>query len=107
MGDIGLDGSRFVDRKGRNVDYMFKLYRGMDVRRSFGRSPAMLETRFVEPPWKMILSKQGCVGSAVGDAPDIPISCPAISRTIRRRRRWESGTPASPVFPRGRGCRAA
>ena len=26
MGDIGLDGPCFVDRQGRRIDFMFKLY---------------------------------------------------------------------------------
>ena len=73
MGDIGLDGSRFVDRKGRNVDYMFKLYPWEWIFADpFGRSPAMLETRFVEPPWKMILSSKGALALLWEMAPGHP-----------------------------------
>ena len=62
MGDIGLKGGRFVDREGRAIRRMFKLYPWEWMFADpFGRYPAMQATRFVEPPWKAILSCKGAL----------------------------------------------
>jgi glutathionylspermidine synthase len=50
MGDIGLAGVRLVDRGGRTIRRLFKLYPWeWMLADAFGRSPAMAATRFVEP----------------------------------------------------------
>jgi glutathionylspermidine synthase len=49
MGDIGLDRSTFVDRLGRAVRHLFKLYAWEWMFADpFGNSPAISTTRFVE-----------------------------------------------------------
>lgn len=73
MGDIGLDGPCFVDRQGRRIDFMFKLYPWEWMfADAFGRAPALLRTRFVEPPWKMILSGKGILALLWDMAPGHP-----------------------------------
>ena len=73
MGDIGLDGPCFVDRQGRRIDFMFKLYPWEWMfADEFGRAPALLRTRFVEPPWKMILSGKGMLALLWDMAPGHP-----------------------------------
>jgi glutathionylspermidine synthase len=73
MGDIGLGDSCFVDRQGRRIDFMFKLYPWEWMfADAFGRAPALLRTRFVEPPWKMILSGKGMLALLWDMAPGHP-----------------------------------
>lgn len=73
MGDIGLGGSTFVDRSGRAIRYLFKLYAWEWMFADpFGDSPAVSTTRFVEPPWKMILSNKGMLALLWEMAPEHP-----------------------------------
>ena len=79
MGDIGLDESCFVDRQGRRIDFMFKLYPWEWMfADDFGRAPAMQRTRFVEPPWKMILSGKGMLALLWEMAPGHPNLLPTF-----------------------------
>lgn len=60
MEDIGLKGQGFVDRSGRAINCMFKLYPWeWMLADDFGKSQAMHNTRFIEPPWKILLSNKG------------------------------------------------
>jgi glutathionylspermidine synthase len=61
MEDIGLrKRGPFVDLSNRPIELLFKLYPWEFMfKDSFGQSPAMQETRFIEPPWKMLLSNKG------------------------------------------------
>ncbi|HEY8136394.1 MAG TPA: glutathionylspermidine synthase family protein [Methylocystis sp.] len=78
MGDIGLDDSCFVDRQGRRIDFMFKLYPWEWMfADEFGRAPALLRTRFVEPPWKTILSGKGMLALLWDMAPGHPNLLPS------------------------------
>jgi glutathionylspermidine synthase len=73
MGDIGLDRSTFVDRSGRAVRHLFKLYAWEWMFADpFGNSPAISTTRFVEPPWKMILSNKGMLALLWDMVPEHP-----------------------------------
>jgi glutathionylspermidine synthase len=58
---IGRDAKgQFVDAKDRPIDLMFKLYPWeWMLRETFGRSLPGAATRWVEPPWKMVLSNKG------------------------------------------------
>ncbi len=86
MADIGLDsgtlsrqnGACFVDRQGRRIDFMFKLYPWEWMFADpFGRSPALSRTRCVEPPWKMILSSKGALALLWDMAPGHPNLLPS------------------------------
>jgi glutathionylspermidine synthase len=61
MDEIGRDGAgQFVDQQDRPIELMFKLYPWeWMLRESFGASLPGAATRWVEPPWKMILSNKG------------------------------------------------
>jgi len=73
MTDIGLQGPAFVDRGGRRIDFLFKLYPWEWLLADpFGKAPAVLRTRFVEPPWKMILSNKGMLALLWEMAPGHP-----------------------------------
>jgi glutathionylspermidine synthase len=61
MGDIGLSAKgQFVDRDDRPIELAFKLYPWEWMfRENFGASLAGASTRWIEPPWKAILSNKG------------------------------------------------
>jgi len=57
---IGLRRNTFVDLSGRAMQGVFKLYPWEFMfADAFGGSPAMGNTQFIEPPWKMLLSNKG------------------------------------------------
>ncbi|WP_400767245.1 glutathionylspermidine synthase family protein [Methylosinus sporium] len=79
MRDIGLAGERFVDRLGRRVERMFKLYPWEWMfADAFGKSAAMGVTRFVEPPWKAIASSKGFLAYLWEAAPGHPNLLPCF-----------------------------
>ncbi len=61
IADIGTRGEGpFVDLDNRPITLLFKLYPWEWMfADKFGRSPSLYETRFIEPPWKAILSNKG------------------------------------------------
>jgi glutathionylspermidine synthase len=61
MPEIGVSAdNRFVDLDGEPIRLLFKLYPWeWMLTETFGRSPAMQTSRFLEPPWKAILSNKG------------------------------------------------
>jgi glutathionylspermidine synthase len=62
LSQIGLARDRFVDPKGGEIRRLFKLYPWEWMfADEFGRAPARANTRFVEPPWKLILSNKGAL----------------------------------------------
>lgn len=59
---IGLRRDEFVDPDRRKIDFLFKLYPWEWMFADpFGKSAAVRRTRFVEPPWRMILSNKGAL----------------------------------------------
>jgi glutathionylspermidine synthase len=59
---VGLRRNTFVDLSGGIIQRLFKLYPWEFMfADAFGSSPAMARTRFVEPPWKMLLSNKGAL----------------------------------------------
>jgi len=62
VADIGVRGGKFVDLNNREIALLFKLYPWEFMfAETFGRSPATRRARFVEPPWKCILSNKGAL----------------------------------------------
>ena len=61
MGDIGERGAGpFVDLDDKPINLLFKLYPWEWMfADDFSHKPAMRATRFIEPPWKAILSNKG------------------------------------------------
>jgi glutathionylspermidine synthase len=59
--EVGLDGDgRFVDLDARAIELAFKLYPWEWMfRDTFGEKLATAPTRWIEPPWKAILSNKG------------------------------------------------
>jgi glutathionylspermidine synthase len=78
--DIGLrKGGQFVDLSNRPIELLFKLYPWEFMfKDAFGQSPAMRDARFVEPPWKMLLSNKGLLPLLWEMAPRHPNLLPAF-----------------------------
>jgi glutathionylspermidine synthase len=73
MGDIGLKGGQFYDRDGRKIETLFKLYPWEWMfADEFSHAPAMRATRFIEPPWKALLSNKGALALLWEMAPRHP-----------------------------------
>jgi glutathionylspermidine synthase len=72
IGDHGKDGP-FVDLGNAPIRLMFKLYPWEWMFADpFSQSPAMRRTRFLEPPWKAILSNKGMLPLLWEMAPNHP-----------------------------------
>lgn len=57
--DIGWDGRRFMDLQEREMRHCFKLYPWeFMLHEEFGQHTLSAPTRWVEPPWKMLLSNK-------------------------------------------------
>ncbi|WP_036282183.1 glutathionylspermidine synthase family protein [Methylocystis sp. ATCC 49242] len=73
MQDIGLKGANFYDREGRRIETLFKLYPWEWMfADEFSHAPTMRNTRFVEPPWKTVLSNKGMLALLWEMAPGHP-----------------------------------
>lgn len=61
VADIGLDGDgRFVDQDNFVIQALFKLYPWEDMfREDYAAKIGASKTRFLEPPWKAVLSNKG------------------------------------------------
>lgn len=79
MSDIGLCGDVFVDRAGRRIERLFKLYPWeWMLADEFGSAPAMRNTAFFEPPWKAIPSCKGFLALLWDEAPNHPNLLPCF-----------------------------
>jgi glutathionylspermidine synthase len=73
IGDIGLKDAQFYDRDGRRIETLFKLYPWEWMfADEFSHAPAMRVTRFIEPPWKALLSNKGMLALLWEMAPGHP-----------------------------------
>ncbi|WP_363349244.1 glutathionylspermidine synthase family protein [Methylocystis echinoides] len=73
MQDIGLKDAQFYDRDGRPIETLFKLYPWEWMfADEFSHAPAMRVTRFLEPPWKAVLSNKGMLALLWEMAPGHP-----------------------------------
>lgn len=60
ISQLGWDGNEFVDEQERRIEVAFKLYPWEWLtREEFGRHLLTSRVKWVEPPWKMILSNKG------------------------------------------------
>jgi glutathionylspermidine synthase len=79
MADIGMSGDMFVDRAGRRIEHLFKLYPWeWMLADEFGAAPAMRDTSFLEPPWKAIASCKGFLALLWDEAPNHPNLLPCF-----------------------------
>jgi glutathionylspermidine synthase len=82
---IGWDQARqaFVDRAGRPIHRLFKLYPWeWIIREEFGKNVLQAPTKWVEPAWKMILSCKSILPLLYERHPDSPYLLPASFEPI-------------------------
>ena len=107
--DIGWrDDGNFVDLDNRAIAFAFKLYPWEWMfHDAFGARLAATPTRWIEPPWKAILSNKGILAAAVGDVSASPEFAAGLfrGRSGRRFARRLLRAQAA-VFPRRGQCRA-
>ncbi len=100
--DIGiLQNGYFCDAAGDQIDLLFKLYPWeWMLRDSYGAEVGRSETRFIEPPWKAILSNKGLLPLLWKLAPNHPNLLPAYFEDDPGK--WELGTSFArkPLFSR-------
>lgn len=79
IGDIGRRGEEpFVDLQNQPITHLFKLYPWEWMFADpFSHAPSMRKTRFIEPPWKAILSNKGILPLLWEMAPGHPNLLPA------------------------------
>ncbi|MCI4677394.1 glutathionylspermidine synthase family protein [Rhodoblastus acidophilus] len=105
MRDIGLKRGRgFVDRLGRDIGLMFKLYPWEWMfDETFGRAPEMGDARFIEPAWKMLLSNKGMLALAWEMAPGHPNLLPCFFEDDKRAAELGACYARKPLFSREGG----
>jgi len=102
MKDIGLNSrNEFVDLYMRKIDCLFKLYPWeWMLADSFGSSPAMWSTRFLEPPWKAVLSNKGILPLLWEMAPGHPNLLPAFFEDDPKKAELGAHFVRKPIYSR-------
>ena len=102
IGDIGSTGhGPFVDLQNEPIDLLFKLYPWEWIfADAFGRSPSMAATRFIEPPWKAVLSNKGILPLLWEMAPRHPNLLPAYFEDDPARSRLAGRYARKPIYSR-------
>jgi glutathionylspermidine synthase len=102
IADIGVDTRQdFVDLFGTKIDCLFKLYPWEWMFADpFGASPAMRHTRFIEPPWKAVLSNKGILPLLWEMAPSHPNLLPAFFEGDPRKEELGAHFARKPIYSR-------
>jgi glutathionylspermidine synthase len=101
VASIGLQNDKFVDLDGREIRLLFKLYPWEFMFSDpFGRSSAMKRTRFVEPPWKCLLSNKGALALLWDMEPGHPNLLPTYFAEDRRTSSLGKRFAEKPIWSR-------
>lgn len=102
LDEIGLDArGRFVDRRGAPISRLFKLYPWeWAFADAFGPAVKTSSTRFVEPPWKAILSNKGLLPHLFAMAPSHPNLLPAFFEADPAKAGLGTSFVKKPLFSR-------
>jgi glutathionylspermidine synthase len=102
IGDIGDKGKgAFVDLDNRPIQLLFKLYPWEWMFADpFSHSVSMHETRFIEPPWKAVLSNKGILPLLWAMAPGHPNLLPAYFEDDPAREKLEGRYARKPLYSR-------
>jgi len=99
--DIGLKGANFYDRDGREIQTLFKLYPWEWMfADEFSHASAMRNTRFVEPPWKALLSNKGMLAFLWEMAPGHPNLLECYFDDDPRAASLREGYARKPIYSR-------
>lgn len=99
---IGVaENGAFVDRQSRPIELLFKLYPWEWIWSDpFGRRIAASSTRFLEPPWKALLSNKGILPFLWEMAPGHPNLLPAYFEDDPRKGELGPSFARKPLFSR-------
>ena len=99
---IGTSGSGpFVDHDSNPISVLFKLYPWEWMwTDAFSQSPSMAHTRFVEPPWKAILSNKGILPLLWEIAPGHPNLLPSYFEDDPARAKLSGRYARKPLYSR-------
>jgi glutathionylspermidine synthase len=102
IGDIGTTGKGpFVDLGNEPIELLFKLYPWeWMLADTFGQSASMAVTRFLEPPWKAILSNKGILPLLWEMAPRHPNLLPAYFDDDPAKARLQGRYAKKPLYSR-------
>ena len=102
IGDIGNSGSGlFVDLHNEPIEVLFKLYPWeWMLADPFSHSASMRATRFIEPPWKAILSNKGILPLLWEMAPRHPNLLPAYFDSEDARAKLQGSFARKPLYSR-------
>jgi glutathionylspermidine synthase len=102
MEDIGLtDNGRFVDLDNQGIELLFKLYPWEWLfREPFGANIPASGTRFVEPPWKAVLSNKGLLPYLWEMEPGHPNLLPAFFEGDARASSLAGDVARKPIYSR-------
>ncbi len=102
MSDIGTAGrGPFVDPQNARIELLFKLYPWEWMFADpFGRSPSLFETRFLEPPWKALLSNKGILPLLWEIAPGHPNLLPSYFEDDPKRYTLKGNYVRKPLYSR-------
>ncbi|WP_260093817.1 glutathionylspermidine synthase family protein [Phaeobacter inhibens] len=100
--DIGLDSQgRFADSKDTVIDAIFKLYPWEDMfREDYGSALPAAATRWIEPPWKALLSNKAILPLLWEMFPDHPNLLPAWFQDEAPRDAIDAPHVVKPLFSR-------
>lgn len=104
MKDVGWDGDYFVDHEGAPIQHLFKLYPWEWIwRDAFAPQAAASTVRWIEPPWKLLLSNKSLLVHLWQRHPGHPLLLPAAF--ARQGLPPDSDYVCKPMFSReGGGC---
>ena len=105
IGDIGDKGrGAFVDLDDQPIELLFKLYPWeWMLADPFSHSASMHETRFIEPPWKAVLSNKGILPLLWTMAPGHPNLLPAYFEDDPAREKLKGRYARKPLYSREGG----
>lgn len=102
LGDVGLDADgHFVDRAGAPIGTLFKLYPWeWAFADAFGTAVGRTPTRFLEPPWKAVLSNKGLLPHLHAMEPGHPNLLPAYFEGDPEKARLGRSFVKKPLYSR-------
>jgi glutathionylspermidine synthase len=102
LAEIRLDAAgRFVDGQSHPIARLFKLYPWeWAFADAFGTAIARTTTRFLEPPWKAILSNKGLLAHLYALAPNHPNLLPAYFESDPAKNTLGASYVRKPLFSR-------
>ncbi len=98
---IGLNGGKFVDLDNQPIELAFKLYPWeWMLRDAFGARVQSASTRWIEPPWKIILSNKGILPLLWEMFPNHPNLLPAYFEDDANAAQLGASYVRKPIYSR-------